>query len=866
VALGLPQIARLRAEYGGTGGLVGSARPTLSWAVERAESWLQRRYELQAGSDRADVESGESLFVPWPFEPLRSRERRTVRVRATSTDGRQTPWSDEIAVEAGLLHPADWHASFVALPQDRPPTADGPCPFLRQEFLVERPAATARLYVTALGVYEPHLNGSVVGDEVLAPNWTSYNNRIRYQVFDVADRLRVGRNVLGAILGDGWYRGRLGGFDGRRNTYGPQIALVAQLEIEFGDGRRQSVVSDESWRASSGPILASGLYDGERYDARLELVGWSEPNYDDAGWQAVEVVEHPLETLVAPIDPPIRRIDEIAPLDVLESPSGKLIVDFGQNLVGRLRIQVSGQAGDAITIRHAEALDGGELALEPLRSARAEDGYVLKGGGVESWEPRFTFHGFRYAQIDGWPGTFDPVSVAAVVIHTDFERTGWFECSNPLVNRLHENAVWSMRGNFLGLPTDCPQRDERLGWTGDIQVFAPTASLLHDVDGVLASWLCDVAAEQAPDGRVPHCVPDIFPAAPTPDVPEWVADLVTSPAAAWGDAAVIVPWVLYERFGDARILATQWHSMRNWVDYVEQLTGPSRIWDNPSQFGDWLDPLAPLDRPHRGQTPPALVATAYFARSAELVARAAEVLGLQEDAARYRSLSDEVRSAFHAAFFDEGGNVAVPSATAQALALQFALAQTDDERRRASERLSQIVAAFGYRISTGFVGTPIVCDALSEAGDLESAYRLLLQTECPSWLYPVTMGATTIWERWDALLPDGNLNIPVMTSLNHYALGAVVDWLYRVVGGLEPAEPGYRRIRFRPRPGGALTHASARHITPYGEAAISWRVLDDLRLEVAVVVPPNTCADVVLPGSSEPFEIRSGSHSWSVAL
>lgn len=866
-----PRIGRFRAEYAVGAAVVGSSRPRLSWTVEGAEDWLQQAYELSSDDETIAIESGESLFVPWPFAPLKSRERRAVRVRAASTDGRRTNWSDDLAVEAGLLEASAWQASFVGPQQSFAPEAEAACPLLRREFVIDRPVASARLYMTALGVYDPYLNGAVISDQVLAPNWTSYHNRLRYQVIDVTDSLQDGPNVLGAILGEGWYRGRIS----RRlleNTTKNSLALLAQLEVTLDDGTTQVVVTDEKWKTQTGPILASCIYDGERYDARLELPGWSEPVFDDGNWQPVTTVDHPLEALIVPPDPPIRRVEEIPVAEVLESPSGKLIVDFGQNLVGRLRIQVAGEAGDMVTIRHAEILKEGELARESLGDAQSEDVYVLKGGGAETWEPHFTFHGFRYAQIDGWPGDFDHTAVRAIVLQTDFERIGWFECSNPLVTRLYENALWSLRGNFLGLLTDCPQRDERLGWTAEAQLSSPSASRLFDVNGSLVSWLADLAAEQTVEGRVPYVIPNILPLTPSElpaDDPStmwtWAQSILLTVAAGWGDAAVIIPWVLYQRFGDSGVLVNQWESMRKWVDYVERLVGASRVWAGPLQFGDWLDPSAPLDHPHRGQTPPEVFATAYFARSAELVARTAEVLGLEDEARRYSALAAEVRSAFCAAFMDDAGNLEASSATAQALVLAFSLYETDEQRRRAGARLSQIVAATGYRISTGTTGTAIICDALCDAGDLDGAYRLLLQTEFPSWLYPVTMGATTLWERWDGILPDGRINPSEGNSFNHFVFGSIVDWLYRTVAGIEPAEPGYRKIRLRPCPGGDLTHTSARLLTPYGLATISWRV-NGHQIEIGAEVPPNTQAEVVLPDGSEPFEVGSGHHDWSVKL
>jgi alpha-L-rhamnosidase len=557
----------------------------------------------------------------------------------------------------------------------------------------------------------------------------------------------------------------------------------------------------------------------------------------------------------------VRRIELLEPVSIARSPSGATIIDFGQNLVGRLRITVRGERGRAITLRHAEVLEHGELCVRPLRSAAATDRYVLRGGGVETWEPRFTFHGFRYAELTGWPGEVEPDAIRAVVCHSDLARTGWFECSDPLVNQLHDNVVWSMRGNFLDVPTDCPQRDERLGWTGDIAVFAPTAAFLYDCVGFLTSWLADLAAEQRErGGRVPSVVPDVLPSPPPGSRHDWEA-----PTAAWGDAAVHVPWVLYQRFGDRKVLQEQYESMRSWVDLVDSLAGPGHVWRDGFQWGDWLDPTAPPGQPALGRTDPALVATAYFARSAELLADAAEVLGHASDAARYRALAAEVRGAFIEEYGRRDGTLASDSPTAYALALMFALLPDEEQRVAAGTRLAQLVEADGYRIGTGFVGTPLVCDALCSVGKVDAAYTLLMQRECPSWLYPVSMGATTVWERWDSLLPGGAVNPDQMTSFNHYAFGAVADWLHRTVAGLAPAEPGYRALEIRPRPGGGLSYARARQRTPYGEAVSAWRI-EGGRFLLDVTVPLGTTARVSLPGSEDEVTVGAGQHSWSVPL
>jgi alpha-L-rhamnosidase len=853
-------VVGLRAEHLDDAFGIGVAAPRLSWRVEsRRPGWIQTAYELQARNVTAQVESDSSVLVAWPFAPLGSRETIDVRVRVRSNGNDWTDWSDACVIEAGLLSPEDWSAQMVTPDHDEDPQYDQPATFMRGTFLVKRPVAQARLYTTALGVYEAFLNGHVVGDDVLAPGWTSYDHRLRYQTYDVTERLSVGRNVLGSILGDGWFRGRLG-FREQRNLYGDRLAYLAQLEIEYDDGSFDVITTDNSWRSSTGPILRSSLYDGEQYDARLELDGWLDPGYDESGWQAVRAIDYDVSGLVAPTGPPVRRTETLHPTAILTSPSGKTILDFGQNLVGRLRFTVSGERGRTITIRHAEILEDGELCVRPLRDAAATDSYTLAGRTAETWEARFTFHGFRYAEVVGWPGELRVEDVRAVVVHSDLERTGWFECSDPLVERLHENVVWSMRGNFLDVPTDCPQRDERLGWTGDIQVFAPTGCFLYESAGFLTSWLADLRAEQfARDGRVPNVVPDVLPPADDGERHNWHA-----PAAGWGDAAVIVPWVLYRRTGDMQCLADSLDSMCAWVDLVDRLAGPDRLWGEGFQFGDWLDPSAPPEHPQRGATDPHLVATAYFARSAELTADAASLLKEDELAARYRALAGEIRDAFDSAYVLPDGRMSNESQTAYALALEFALVQDADRRRRAGMQLVDLVRRDRFRIGSGFLGTPIICDALCHAGAHETAYLLLLERSCPSWLYPVTMGATTIWERWDSLRPDGSVNPDGMTSFNHYAFGAIADWLHRVVAGLAPAEPGYKRIAVQPCPGGGLTSARAAHQTPYGRAEVGWRIVG-ATLHVQAIVPPNTTADVVLPGGlAEPKAVGSGRHEWTV--
>lgn len=838
---------------------IGANQPRLSWRIEtRAQNWIQSAYEIacygpdgQVYGQTGRIESDQSILVAWQFPPLPSRQQVRIQVRVWGKDGSESAWSEPLTIETGLLEAEDWHARFISPDWDEDTEQSNPSPYLRREFDVRTGVKAARLYISALGLYEAQINGTLVGDQVLAPGWTVYDQRLRYQTFDVTPLLHEGRNAIGAILGDGWYRGRLGFGDGRRNIWGDRLALLAQLEIEYADGSSERIVTDEKWRAATGAILMNSIYDGETYDARLERIGWALSGYDESDWSAVRQLESDLSTLEAPVSPPVRRTEQIAPVAITKSPSGKTLVDFGQNLVGWLSITRQGVSGQTITLRHAEVLENGELGTRPLRQAEATDRYILRSDGVETWEPRFTFHGFRYAEVTGWEGELSPSDICAVVIHSDLERAGWFECSDPLLNQLHKNVVWGMRGNFVDVPTDCPQRNERLGWTGDIQVFAPTASFLYDVSGFLQSWLIDLALEQRKAGGiVAFVVPNLF---------EWPIG-----AAVWGDAATIVPWVCYQRYGDLGILRDQFESMRAWVDYVASLAGKTRLWDKGFQFGDWLDPSAPPDNPGQSQTDKVIIATAYFARSAELVARAAALLGRDDDQQRYKALAAEIRAAFAREYITPSGRIMSDAETAYALALEFDLLPTAEQRQRAGDRLMELVHASGYHISTGFVGTPLICDALCHSGHYTAAYRLLLQQDCPSWLYPVVMGATTIWERWDSMLPDGSINPGDMTSFNHYALGAVADWMHRTIGGIAPAEPGYRRIAIRPYPGGGLTYAHTRHLTPYGLVECYWEIKAG-QFDLRVVVPPNTSVQVTLPGNeSTSIEVGSGTWQWSV--
>jgi alpha-L-rhamnosidase len=779
--------------------------------------------------------TAEQVLVAWPFAAVASRFRGAVRIRTVRGAG-TGPWSDPAELETTLLRPDDWTARFVS-PRTIGRIGD-PAPVLHHEFDVPDGVERARLHLTALGLHVTTINGHRVGDEELAPGWTSYHHRLRFRTHDVTGLLRPGRNRIEILLGNGWYRGRLG-WGGRRAVYGDRLAALAQLEVTGADGQVVTVGTGPGWTARASGVLADDLYDGQTTD-HTAAEGPDDP---------VDVLDVDLATLVAPSGPPVRAVAVVPAVSVHRSPSGATLVDFGENLVGRVRLRVrAGRRGQQVRLRHAEVLEHGELGVRPLRTARATDVHVLAGGD-QVLEPLLTFHGFRYAEISGLDEV-DPAAVDAVVLSSDLRRTGTFGCSDPDLDQLHDNVVRSMRGNFLDVPTDCPQRDERLGWTGDIQVFGPTAAFLADSAGFLASWLRDLAADQHPDGSVPFVVPDALGGPATA-------------AAAWGDAATVVPWTLYQRYGDREVLATQYASMRAWVDRQAGLAGPGLLWTGGFQFGDWLDPTAPPDAPAAAKVDPDVVATAHLVRSADIVAATAELLGFAEEAAAYGSLAARARAAFAAAFVTPGGRIVSDAPTAYAMALVWELLPSVEQREGAGRRLADLVRAAGFRIATGFVGTPLITDALTLAGEHEVAYRLLLERGCPSWLYPITMGATTIWERWDSMLPDGSINPGEMTSFNHYALGAVADWLHRTVAGLAPAAPGYREILVRPVVGGDLTWASAALDTPYGPASVAWR-RGDGRFHLDLEVPPGSRATVHLPGDAAPERVGHGRRCWDV--
>ncbi len=845
---------------------IGESQPRISWKFEgTTPNWAQVAYELEIARsaspapERYVVTSSQSVLVPWPGRPLQSREAASVRVRASSTDGEQTGWSDGADVEAGLLRPSDWKCSLIRCAQRQDVNEPHQPVMFRRAFHILSSVRSARLYITAHGLYDAEINGVPVGNHVLAPGWTSYQHELPYQTFDVLARLRSGENVLGVQVGEGWFAGRLGFLGGVRNIWGDTLGLIAQLILTYEDGTAETIATDETWKYRTGAILASEIYDGENYDARLEVPHWSSPECDEDGWHKVFTAPYDAKLLRAPDGPPIRRIQELPALKIWKSPSEKLLIDFGQNLVGWLRIRVAGPAGHRIKITHAEALENGELATRPLRLAKATDTLVLSGSPLV-WEPRFTFHGFRYVQVDGQPSEMGDTNVdslrnfTAVVIHTDMERTGRFRCSHPLLNQLHENVLWSMKGNFVGVPTDCPQRDERLGWTGDLQAFAPTASFLHSSVGMLKTWLRNLADEQQAEGRG---IPPMF-------VPNVFRDKPHRPLAIWGDCTVLVPWDLYQSSGDVNILRDQYQSMVDWLE--KGIPRDERnLWDATAcyQLGDWLDPAAPPDEPGNGQTDADLVANAFLIHTTDIMSEISSRLGMRAEATKYSDDAAAMRHAFRTEYITASGRLVSDSQTAIALAIHFSLFSSREQEAVATRRLTHLIRSKArFKIATGFAGTPLLGHALTQVGHSQLFYRMLLHRKCPSWLYPVTMGATTTWERWDSMLPDGSINPGEMTSFNHNALGAVASWMHNVIGGLSALEPGWKRMLISPIPGGTLTNATVSLDSPYGMIDVSWALEGDT-ISLLATVPPNTTAKIVLPG--HPAEhVGSGIHSFRV--
>ena len=913
----MSSITHLHCEYRQNPLGIDVKQPRLSWRMtSKRPGARQTAYQLLVSSspdllqsnqanlwNTGRITSDQSIHVAYAGPALRSRQR--VYWRVIVWDELNQRWESELAwFEMGLLTSTDWQADWIG------PTFRGgaysnlPAPYVRRAFTLPDQVRSARLYVTALGLYECSLNGQQIGDDVFSPGWTDYRQRVQYNVYDVTAFLRPGDNVLGAILGDGWAVGRVG--MSSRQLYFDRPRFLAQLEITMMDNKVVMIASDQLWKYQFGPILENDLLHGEAYDATQEMPGWNMANFDDLGWMAVQRFPEPEIKLVATNGPVVRRFEAIRPIRdpvVKRSVIGsKAIFDLGQNMVGRIRLQGQAPRGTTVILRHAEMLDeNGELYTANLRTARATDYYTFKGDGLEVWEPKFTFHGFRYVELTGYPGPVDRTMVTGIVLHSDMTKTGEFSCSEPLINQLQSNILWGQKGNFVDVPTDCPQRDERLGWTGDIQVFARTAAFNMDVAGFMTKWAHDVADAQSDEGAVPAVVPATLP---LPDG-----------GPAWADAVVICPWTMYLCYSDKRILAENYEVMRRFMAFITMgsagLIRCAPDFEGWPGFGDWLSINAP--------TPRELIGTAFLAYDASLMAQIAAILGKEADATHYEQLFQDVKVAFAQHFLVGGtapeiaaqpsamrqqmemadaisqGNLASvdygpvestvfntelfsPTQTAYVLALHFGLLPKE-LRPVATAELVADIERRGLHLSTGFVGTPYLPHVLSANGRTDVAYALLQQTSWPSWLYSVAQGGTTIWERWDGWTEENGFQDPGMNSFNHYAYGSIGAWLYSTVAGIEidPAEPGYKHVLLAPQPGGGLSEATGRLQTLYGELLSQWQITAG-QFSWRIIIPPNVRATATLPAAIQgavqlndaavtgtTFALDAGTHHFVVA-
>jgi Glycogen debranching enzyme len=816
----------------------------LSWQIQSTENnVLQSAYELRVASEMKLLEkpdvwssgkvvSAQSVNVPFQRESLRSGQRMYWQVRIWDNKGGKSAWSSPAFFEMGLLNPSDWQARWIAFGQEKEDRISKPAQYFRREFIATKSIKSARAYVTALGLYQLYINGQKVSADLFTPGWTSYNKRLQYQTYDVTAMLQK-QNAIAAVVSDGWYRGHIG-FGHQHDFYGKKLGLLARLHIDYTDGTFETIGTDDHWKVcNNGPITSSDIYNGECYDATKELSGWSRPGYADAAWNNATLLDHTYNTLIASQSVPVRATTEIKVKKQIKTRKGEAVYDFGQNMVGWVRARLNGRKGDTITFRFAEVLDkDGNFYTDNLRNAESTDIYIVKGEPGEVFEPHFTFHGFRYLKVSGNSVDLSPDCFTGVVVHSDMLLTGNFSCSDSLINKLQHNIQWGQRSNFLDVPTDCPQRDERLGWTGDAQVFSMTAAYNFNVAPFFSKWMADLSADQFEDGRVPHVIPNVIGN--------------DGGSTAWADVSVIVPWNMYLIYNDKQILERQYASMKNWVEYMKRRAGDDYLWTDDYHFGDWLAYATTWSDYPGATTEKDLIATAYYCYSTTLLGKIASILGKTDDAAAYNKLAENVKSAFCKEYVTANGRLVSHTQTAYVLALAFNLLP-ESVKPKAADFLAKDVRKFGH-LTTGFVGTPLLCGTLSSIGHDDLAYMLLNNKNYPSWLYPVLKGATTIWERWDGIKPDGSFQDVGMNSFNHYAYGAIGDWLYRHVAGIDfdVENPGYKHFILAPHPGGGLTNAVSELESVYGKIVSKWTVVNN-EFGYEVVIPANTSASVTLP-------------------
>lgn len=855
---------RLRIEHGPRSLGTNFVRPRLSWWLP-ARASAQDAYRIEATTDGRVVSTGEiagdeSLLQPWPFDALGSRAQVAWRVQVRTAGG-WSEWSEPHEFETGLLDLADWDARFVAAPDGLDPFAprgERGALYFRRTFRVDGDAVRARVYATAHGIYELYVDGVRVGDLELTPGFTAYRSHLEVQTYDVDALLTPGAHTLVATVTDGWWRGSVG-FTREEFVYGKSLALLAQVEVVDGAGTRTVASTDGSWEVTAdGPIVAADLIEGEHVDQRVLFP-------PETGWTTVDVVASPDTRLTVSPAPPTRRVQEYRPASMTRLDARRQVVDLGVNINGWVRLagHALGSAGNVVRLRHGERLgDDGDVDTRHLQAfdfvtqkrlgAGQVDEVVSRGVGAPDFEPRHTTHGFQFVGIEGArDATADDVT--GVLVQTDLVRTGWFRCSDERVNALHEATVLSFRDNACEIPTDCPQR-ERAGWTGDWQLFVPAASFLYDVAGFSTRWLRDLAADQWDDGRVPNFVPEPLPPAARTNS---IASYLTG-SAGWGDAAVLVPFQIWQSYGDVDLLERQYPSMRRWVDFALRRAAehrhPSRaaarpdpapheqfLWDIGFHWGEWCEPDADVMPVMTGEQDVGEVATAYLFRSLSTLAQIARLVGKRDDATRYDDLACNVRAAWQAEYVSPDGEVTPAKQANLVRALAFRLVD-DEHRARVAEDLVALIRAAGTHLGTGFLATPFLLPVLADTGHLDVAYELLVQTTPPSWLAMIEAGATTVWENWEGVDAGGG------GSLNHYSKGAVVSFLHEYVAGLRPIRgvPAYRRFEIRPEPGGGITSAQARLDTPYGTIGSSWSV-EGGTFSLDVDVAPGTEAAIVLP-------------------
>ena len=866
----VPRADSLRCEYHASPLAVGTPKPRFAWklsAVSPADRDLaQTAYEIQvarAGEgfekellwSSGKVASAATDQIEYSGARLNSRDRADWRVRVWGKLGDASPWSEPASFGVGLLDPNDWSALWISAENegsftttdniqnfiDHPKMGKitvSPAKYFRKEF--ESPKVVrATVHATALGVYTLEINGKRVSDERLAPGWSAYQRRIHSQTYDVTPLLREGTNAIGATLADGWYAGYVAyglftGQEGRvpelegRNYYGVSTAVRVQLELELSDGSRKTLITDPSWKVSTGPITESDILMGESYDARKELVGWTTPAYDDSNWKFA-VVKTGTDSKIEPHPGvPVRIIEELPAKTVTEHKPGTFIFDLGQNISGVIRLKVKGQAGQKVTIRYAEILhNDGRLSTENLRCARSVDTYTLKGDPQgETWTPEFTYHGFQYVELTGFPGAPGVDAVTGLVIHSDTPLHGSFECSDPMLNRLYQNMVWTQRANFFEMPTDCPQRDERMGWTGDAQIYVRAATFNADIASFYTKWLRDLNDDAWDYGAYPAY-------APRP-----LARPNEHHAAGWMDAGIICPWTIWQVYGDTRVIREHWRKMNDFMAWRAARDPELKGAMDDCAFGDWLS-LSKV------KTPIPYIDLAYHAYDAKLMAEMAQAIGKPNDAAKYLAVAEKVRSAFQKAYLRENGKLAIHNQTAYAMALFFDLIPADQVSAVAAN-LVALVKENDNKMATGFLGTRPLLPVLSATGHHDVAGILMQQREYPSWGYEVDNGATTIWERWNSYIKGSGVHEPSMNSFSHYAFGAVCEWMMAELAGIDRAAPGFDRVKIAPRPTGTITHASASMETRHGKLACSWKFEKD-QFIAQIMVPPNTVAQLSLP-------------------